>query len=147
MQLSPSLSPHAAKANTASAIRNPTKYRTTTSAVVAQRALRAAMYVHQACHVVSPVLQWNPRVQCAGFAFGAQGRSGCARNFELCELGAPTAAPQTSLHRSEHESRLCQVPLDSAQCSNVRVPQAVSVTLALAQQNAGGNYPNEAANP
>ena len=58
-----------------------------------------------------------------------------------------TAAPRTPPHRSEHESRLCQVPLDSARCSNVRVPQAVSVTVALAQQNAGGNYPSEAANP
>ena len=36
------------------------------------------MKVHQACQVISPILQEILSTRCATLAFGARGRSGCA---------------------------------------------------------------------
>jgi hypothetical protein len=48
-------------------------------------------------------------------------------------------------HRSERESRLCKVPLNSAWSTIVRFLQTEPLSLADAQQDARGNHPDGAA--
>ena len=68
-----------------------------------------------------------------------------ARALRLGRGGASVRAVRLRLHlkrtrvahRSEHESRLCQVPLNPARCPVVRFPQVAQLSLALPQFGTG----------